>query len=41
MTLLFEAKATPTAITGQNLNEVILNPVEIPHRSFHSKNSSM
>ena len=30
MTLLFEAKATPTAITGQNLNEVILNPVEIP-----------
>ncbi len=30
MTIVFQAKATATAITGQNLNEVILNPVEIP-----------
>lgn len=30
MIIVFQAKATPTAITGQNLNEVILNPVEIP-----------
>ncbi len=30
MTLVFQAKATATTITGQNLNEVILNPVEIP-----------
>jgi len=30
MTIVFQANATPTATTGQNLNEVILNPIEIP-----------
>lgn len=30
MIVVLQAKATATATTGQNLNEVILNPVEIP-----------